>query len=240
MSRRSLRKVRVHRVHVSPLVQGEVVLRGTEAKHLAQVLRVAPGSKVRAFDGAGLEAEGEVVEASAFGVTLRLNAPTRSSTESALAVTLAVGLLKGDKLSGVVRQSTELGVVAFQLFSSEHGDVPSLSSNKLERLRRVAQEAAKQSGRSLVPTVAAPIPLAVLDPGSHCLVAHPGASMTLAELTLDAPHTLITGPEGGLSEAEVAQLQAKGAQTVRLGPRILRAETAPVALVAALLLPTGL
>lgn len=233
--------MRVHRVHISPLSEGVVTLTGSEARHLAGVLRVVPGQKVRAFDGKGLEAEGEVTEADPLRVILKLGPPVKSETEASLAVTLAVGLLKGDKLSGVVRQATELGVVRFDLFVSRHSDVKTVSQTKLERLRRVAQEAAKQSGRSVVPTIYTPAPLATLPLGAPVLVAHPNASLTLKDATgVTSSVTLVTGPEGGLSDAEVAELQDRGAVAVRLGSRILRAETAPVAFVAALLLPEAL
>lgn len=233
--------MRVHRVHISPLSEGVVTLTGSEARHLAGVLRVAPGQKVRAFDGKGLEAEGEVTEADPLRVILKLSLPVASETEASLAVTLAVALLKGDKLSGVVRQATELGVVRFDLFVSRHSDVKTVSQSKLERLRRVAQEAAKQSGRSVVPTIQTPVPLATLPLSRPVLVAHPNASLTLKDATgVTSSVTLVTGPEGGLSDAEVAELQDHGAVAVRLGSRILRAETAPVAFVAALLLPEAL
>ena len=236
--------MRIHRVHLPSLSEGVVILTGPEARHLAGVLRVAPGQPIRAFDGHGLEAEGEVTATDAFQVTLNLAAPVRSEVEARLAVTVVVALLKGDKLSDVVRQGTELGAVGFRLFTSRHGDVPSLSANKLERLRRVAKEAAKQSGRSVVPSVEAPAPLGELPLDGPVLVAHPHAPLTLQEALQDASDpgslTILTGPEGGLSAAEVVALEERGALSVRLGPRILRAETAPVALLAALLLPEAL
>ena len=235
--------MRVHRVHVPDLRAGELTLTGKEAKHLAQVLRARPGDKVAAFDGRGLEAQGEILESDSFRVTLSLGEPKPSEVEASLKITLAVGLLKGDKLTGVVRQGTELGVSAFQFFSSQFGDVPDLSKNKLERLRRVAQEAAKQSGRSVVPTVEEAVRLEDLTLDTLALVAHPTASQTLSKVSRNGNSSaviLITGPEGGLSEAEVERLAGKGAVPVRLGARILRAETAPIALAAALLLPEAL
>ena len=81
---------------------------------MAGVLRVAPGQRVRAFDGRGLEAEGEVTATDPFQVTLNLAAPVKSEVEAELAVTVAVALLKSDKLSDVVRQGTELGAVRFR------------------------------------------------------------------------------------------------------------------------------
>lgn len=233
--------VRQHRVHIAPLQQGETTLTGPEAKHLAQVLRVKKGTKVMAFDGHGLEAEGVVLSVENAHVKLSFAEPTLSGSESSLNLTLAVALLKGDKLSQVVRQGTELGVAAFQLFTSQYSDVPTLSTNKLERLRRVAQEAAKQSERSVVPRIAEPVKLDTLELTPLSIVAHPNACLTLN--SVQNPNdslTLITGPEGGFSEAEVERLQAQGVKAVRLGQRILRAETAPIALAAAVLLPEAL
>jgi 16S rRNA (uracil1498-N3)-methyltransferase len=231
--------VRVHRVHVPHLREGEVQLIGDEAHHLAHVLRVKPGSKIKAFDGHGWEAKGEVARVDARSVTLHLAPPTRSAAEPALRLTLAVALLKGDKLADVVRMGTELGAHRFQLFASRYSAVKTLSPAKLERWRRVAREAAKQSGRSVVPEVLDPVPLEALEPGEAGLFAHPYAKTRLASLTLAGAITLVSGPEGGLHDEEVAHLTRRGFTAVTLGPRILRAETAPIAITAALLLPQG-
>jgi len=236
--------VRVHRVFVRALQAGEVVLSGGEAHHLAQVLRVQPGVKVCAFDGQGSVADGEVLQVEPMRVTLALGEPEPSEVEAAMELTLAVALLKGDKLAEVVRRGTELGVARFQPFVSARCDVRELSRNKLERCQRVAQEAAKQSGRSVVPVVEEVRPLGALELPDLTLVAHPTASETLRETLERHPDTrrlvVLTGPEGGLTEEEVAALERRGAQRVYLGPRILRAETAPVALAAALLVPEAL
>ena len=233
--------MRTHRVFTPALKPGETALTGGEAQHLAQVLRVQPGAKVRAFDGTGLEADGTVTEVDAFRVTVQLGNPEPSTVEAALDITLAVALLKGDKLSEVVRRGTELGVDRFALFVSERCDVWALSPNKLERLQRVAKEASKQSGRSVVPEVEVVGALGALPLTGFCLVADPNANRTLRHLgDITEPVTVVTGPEGGLSAAEIAALTGHGAHRVRLGARILRAETAPIAVAAALLIPEAL
>ena len=235
--------MREHRVFIADLNAGETTLSGSDAQHLAQVLRVRPGARVRAFDGSGLEAAGIVTGVEAFRVTLTFEKLEPSAVEASLKVTLAVALLKGDKLAEVVRRGTELGVADFRLFTSLRCDVRELSANKLERLRRVAQEAAKQSGRSVVPPVAEAVNLGRLELGDFSLVADPYADATLRDRLTAHPSdgvSVVTGPEGGLDPAEVAALADKGAYPVRLGARILRAETAPVALAAALLVPEGL
>lgn len=234
---------RVHRVLVEDLAAGELTLHGPEAHHLANVLRVRPGAAVEAFDGRGNVAAGSVVKAERQSVVLLLDAPAASAVEAPLRVSVAVALLKGDKLSDVVRQCTELGVANFQLLRTEHADAGSLSPARLQRLRRVAEEAAKQSGRATVPAVSEPLQLTELEWEGRLLVAHPHAGKALGKLWPGELPTgsvmVVTGPEGGLSEREVEQLAERGAEAVRFGPRILRAETAPVALAAALLLPGG-
>lgn len=230
-------------MRLARLEPGTVALTGSEAYHLARVLRVKPGQPVRAFDGAGLEAEGVVVEAEPARVLLELGEPAPSAAEATLALTLGVPLLKADKLSEVVRRGTELGVVRFQLLLTRRCDVRAFSANKFDRLGRVAAEAAKQAGRAVVPAVARPVPLEELPLPPLTLVAHPGAGATLREALppeVPAEALVVTGPEGGLEDREVDELVERGAKAVRLGARILRAETAPVALAAALLLPDAL
>jgi 16S rRNA (uracil1498-N3)-methyltransferase len=228
--------MRVNRVHVPELGAGEVVLRGPEAHHLRDVLRLKPGALIEAFDGDGNVAEGSVAAADRDGVVLSLGQPQLSEAEARLDVSVAVALLKGDKLADVVRQCTELGVMRFALLVTRHADVTDLSHAKLLRLQRVAEEAARQSGRARVPKIAAPTPLADLTWSGSAVVADPGATGTLAAAHSSEALTLITGPEGGLSASEVEALVARGARAVTLGPRILRAETAPLALAALALL----
>lgn len=237
--------MRVHRIHLSSLQKGSVAISGNEAVHLARVLRVQPGQPVVAFDGAGLEASGEVTEVDGLRVLLELQEPAVAKVEAALPVTVAVALLKGDKLTDVIRQCTELGAVAFQPFISRYSDVRELPERRLDRLRRVTVEAAKQSGRALVPEVAPAVKLPALVAslqGSRVLFADPRASDSLSTATAGhgGPLTVLTGPEGGFSAEELTAFSEAGFTGVRLGARILRAETAPVALLAALLLPEGL
>lgn len=237
--------MRVHRIHLNSLVEGPVTLTGSEALHLARVLRVQPGQPVVAFDGAGFEASGEVTQVDGLRVGLQLQAPVRAEVEAALPVTVAVALLKGDKLTDVIRQCTELGAVSFRPFISRYADVRELPERRLERLRRVTVEAAKQSGRALVPDVAAAVKLPALIAslrGTRVLFADPQAADSLSGAMAGhaGPLTVLTGPEGGFSDEELAAFDEAGFSGVRFGARVLRAETAPVALLAALLLPEAL
>lgn len=238
--------MRVHRVFLNSLTRGEAQLVGNEAHHLQKVLRVKLGDKIKVFNGQGLEASAEVLALENGKVTLKLEqAKVGETLEPLWSITLAVALLKGDKMSTVVRQGTELGVTKFIPFLAEYCDVRTLKNNKLRRWRSIAQEAAKQTGRSIVPTVSELNKLDSLELKTLNILAHPGSQQALQELTQNYSITkpldilCVTGPEGGFSNSEVNMLKTKNFESVNLGPRLLKADTAPVTLVAAILLPIG-
>jgi len=249
-----MRPARVHRVFFEELQDdgiSEAVISGQEGHHLSQVLRVKVGQQVKVFDGKGFEADGNVLSVERGRVGLELtSSPQPSPNESQLHIHLAVALLKGDKMSDIIRQCTELGVYSFIPFHSKFCDVRDLKSNKLERWRRVAQEAVKQSGRSLIPDVKESLSLSELelsfDDYDFVLCTDPYSPENLTTVMKDVSKDrslnilCISGPEGGLSDEEVKTLVSKGAKAIQFGPRILRAETAPIALSAALLLPEAL
>jgi 16S rRNA (uracil1498-N3)-methyltransferase len=225
--------MRLHRAFVSKL-EPIITLTGREFDHL-RVLRATIGDPVTVFDGAGLEADSQVIGVDEMSITLELGEIRAVTLEPPKAITLAIGLLKADKLADVVRACTELGVNKFQLLITEFSDAKEIGAQKLERLRRISLEAAKQCRRSVVPEILEPIKLIHLEPGSCSIVAHPGSGIRAREvITWDSPVTVITGPEGGFSSREIELLESRGVTQVGLGPRILRAETAPIALIAAL------
>ncbi len=249
-----MRPARVHRVFFEDLQEVEnveLVIIGQEGFHLSQVLRVKAGQQVRVFDGKGFEANANILNVEKGRVGLELTqSPQAITTESLRHIHLAVALLKGDKMADIIRQCTELGVYSFIPFQSTFCDVRDLKSNKLDRWRRVAQEAAKQSGRSFIPEVKEAIGFSDLEASianyDLAICTDPYSPNKLVDIMHDVPKDkevtmlCISGPEGGLSEDEVQQLVASGAKAIQFGPRILRAETAPVALSAALLLPEAL
>jgi 16S rRNA (uracil1498-N3)-methyltransferase len=225
--------MRSHRAFISKL-EPVVKLMGSEASHL-RVLRANVGDLVTLFDGAGLEADAKITMLEDFSITLEVGESRVVNLETPQEITLAIALLKGDKLSEVVRAATELGVSRFQLLITEHADVKEIGTQKLERLQRVALEASKQCRRAVTPLVFSPIKLRSLEPVSCGLVAHPGSSLKPREvINWDSPITIATGPEGGFTSSEIEFLESSGYKTVGLGPRILRAETAPIAILGAL------
>ncbi|MEZ4631543.1 MAG: RsmE family RNA methyltransferase [Deinococcales bacterium] len=244
--------MRLHRVFVSEL-KPEVWLSPSESHHLKQVLRVKLGQKLIVFNGKGLEAEAEVSELEGLKLALCLGEIKASDVESAWRLILALSLLKGDKFADVIRQGTELGVVGFIPVLSQYCDVREFKEGRLERYKRIAQEASKQCGRSLIPDIYPLHQLADLIhlPADLKLVAHPYSHLTLSESlagyevdkTLDI--LCLTGPEGGFSPKDLENLKLESSEihsfkAIQLGKRILRAETAPIALASAILLPQGL
>lgn len=219
----------------APAVVGEVVtLVGDEARH-ARVRRLALGEAVALFDERGHSCVGEVQAAGRDRVAVRVTAVNPPDDgESALDLTLAIGLLKADKLDWVIEKATELGVTRIQPFASTH-TLAQPSAARRTRWQQLARSAAKQCGRSRVPAVAAPCDFAAalrLPATTRIVLAEHGATTPLAAVDAAGPLTLVVGAEGGFSAAELAAAQAAGARLVGLGRRILRAETAAIAAVA--------
>lgn len=226
----------MRRLQVSEIAP-EMRLGPQETRHV-QVLRLRPGERLQVFDGRGAEAVAVLTELDAGYALLHLDTGAEAHSrgaETPQPITLAIALLKGDKLADVVRAATELGVSHIQLLVTAHAEARDIGAQKLVRLRRIASEAARQSERRVIPEVLEPVPLAQLTWEGRGLLAHPGSAARVTDL-LDwqTPLTLLSGPEGGFSESEVALLRGRGAEAITLGPRILRAETAPLALLGAI------
>lgn len=229
--------MRSHRLHLGELAVGTRQLHGTAAHYLGTVRRAAPGDALELFDGAGTTAQATIQSVQAGVVTIQITAVTTHEV-TGLQVHLAPALLKGDKLANVVRPATELGVASIIPVITRRADVKVLSPNKHQRLVRVAEEASRQSERVVVPTVHEAVALEAARLPGTILVAQPGAVQPIiaaATQLAGQEFTVVTGPEGGLASEEVAWLVTQlGATPVSLGTTILRAETAPVAALAAL------
>ncbi len=232
--------------HPSLADQDAVSLEGPEAHHLIHVLRAAPGSEVVLFDGSGTEflARIERIERSA----VRLTIIDRREVDRELPreVRLGVALPKGDRQRWLVEKATELGVTRLVPLITTRG-VAQPTVEALRRLKRTVIEASKQCGRNRLLEISEPHDWSEFvkvaeSPGSGPtapvvrLFAHPGA-MALADCRCEASaaagFALAVGPEGGLTNEECRVASESGWQAVDLGPRILRVETAAIALVAA-------
>lgn len=208
-----------------------VMLTADEARHLREVLRLKPGDEVSVFDGEGKEFRARVVQARREFAELELDdeiAPARP--ESPLRITLAVALLKGEKFDLVVQKATELGVAKIVPLITRHADIKlrdeSDASKRIARWQRIALEAAKQSGRALVPEVSLPVTASSVF-SETCFLFSERGGKELKQIRADEI-TAIIGSEGGWSDEELNQARAAGAHIVTLGGRILRAETAAI------------
>jgi 16S rRNA (uracil1498-N3)-methyltransferase len=222
-----------------------VLLPPDEAHHVTRVLRLGVGAAVVVFDGRGHEWDARIAAIDRRAVTIEIAAPRTPVAEPAIAVTLAVALLKGDQVNTVVRDATALGVAAIQPFVSSHVTVPERAwrDRSIDRWQRVAVSSAKQCGRAVVPIVhdVAAYP-DVLERAAEDLVlccVEPALGVALDVRTPPArPATgrawLCVGPEGGWSEQELALMRRRAVTLVGLGPRTLRAEIAPTVALSAL------
>jgi 16S rRNA (uracil1498-N3)-methyltransferase len=232
------------RLHVGqPLVSGtEFALPPGAARH-AQVRRVQPGDVLQLFDGAGGEWRAEVLAMGRQDVQVRVGDAIPALAELATRVTLAVGMPANERMDTLVEKATELGVAAIQPLLCERS-VVRLVGDRAERRREhwqaVAVAAAEQCGRATVPVVA---PIAALAAWLDALPALAGTARWLLSPAAEAmplravapppPAAIaLSGPEGGLSPAEEGAAVRAGFAAVSLGPRILRADTAPLALLA--------
>lgn len=217
------------------LAAGETVSLPQDAVRHLRVSRVGPGAEVVLLDGAGGRA-GAVLSAGAREALVREGLPARG--EPARRVTLLLGVGELARLEWAVEKGTECGAARFVLVTaarSQRAHVAAAAA-KLERLRRIAAEAVKQCDRTVVPEVLPPRPLsAAIDLARGALLAaRPGApALSLATVRGEEVSVAI-GPEGGFDAAEESLLDAAGAVPVGLGSRILRLETAVVAVLSRL------
>jgi len=207
------------------------MLAADEARHLREVLRLKPGAEVSVFDGEGKEFRARVAQARRDFAELEMEGEIEPARpESPLRITLAVALLKGEKFDLVVQKATELGVNRLVPLITRYADIKlrdeSDAAKRVARWQRIALEAAKQSGRALVPEVSLPVTAGSVFSES-CLLFSEKGGQELTRIENDEI-TAIIGSEGGWSDEELDQARAAGARIVTLGGRILRAETAAI------------
>lgn len=233
--------MRTIRVYTStPLTAGQSLALDTPASnHLARVLRARVGDSVTAFNGDGYDYRGTISEITKLTVVVALTEVLAPVAESPLDITLGLAISKGDRFDWAIQKATELGVTRIVPLLTERVDVK-LSGERSEKKQRhwqgVVISACEQCGRATVPEVA-PVQalrswLATVDAACKLVLHH----HNVAPLTGSAPPSiaLLIGPEGGLSEADLEAAFAGGFAPLRLGPRVLRTETAPAVALAVL------
>lgn len=226
--------------HVPPeAVSGDrVVFDEQETRHLVRVLRLRPGEIVHAVDGQGSEFVVRLEFLQGREAVGRILGRSHRCTESPFPITLAQGIPKGEKMEWIVKTVTELGVVRVLPLLTERVIVrlplPRWRARQ-RRWQRVAKEAAKQCGRSVIPTVD---PVRTLDEfvaegrlAELAICLWEGERQALRDILasvsgVPASALVVAGPEGGLAVKEVDLLRSYGVRTAGLGPRILRTETA--------------
>lgn len=236
--------MRVPRIYLPiPLTTGTTVpLNGAAFNHAIRVLRLRPGAPLMVFNGAGSEFHATLKSVQRHEAIAQVDGFVDREAESSLEVILAQGISKGERMDYTLQKAVELGADAIVPLFTERS-VVNLSGERLGRRLQhwqgVVIGACEQSGRNRLPVVREPSILPTWLQGDHKtglnLVLDPSAEQGLTGL---APHdrlvTLLIGPEGGLSPEEVALATAAGFIRVKLGPRVMRTETAGIAALAAL------
>ena len=252
--------MRLNRVHIEDPVgtQSQVILDGTAANHVARVLRLRTGQEIVLFDDSGSEFDAVIETILRDGVRVTITGHRDIGRESPLAITLAQGVSRGERMDFVVQKATELGVHRIVPVMMERTVVKlddDQAEKRLRHWRAVAVAACEQCGRNRVPDIAPPmelrdflyggVPASGASPpdspaASLRLVLDPGSKLRVRDLTSPpAGVTLLIGPEGGLADAELSAALKAGYQGLQLGPRILRTETAALAALTAIQLQLG-
>ena len=221
---------------------GRVNLPPDAAHHAIRVLRMKEGDALALFDGAGNEFMAKVLRADKQSLTAVIEAPHANDRESPLQIVLAQGISSGDRMDYTLQKAVELGVREILPIAMERSVVKLSGERAVKRnahWQSVVVSACEQCGRSVVPEVHAVSGFAdwlatESEPACRIVLA-PEAEQRLADLPRPQGRiVLLAGPEGGLTESELASAQLRGFTPVRLGPRILRTETAALAAIAAM------
>ena len=238
--------MRLTRIHVPETLAagGEITLPAQAGEHLTRVLRLDPGAPFLIFDGQGHEHAAILGVRIGKQVRARVEREVSVQRESPLDVTLLQGIARGERMDLIVQKATELGVTRIIPFTAERSVVrveAKLRERKHEHWQAVAVSACEQCGRNHVPTVTAPCSLdqalsELRGESLRCLLAADGTQSLVSAATRSPaqPCVLLIGPEGGLTEAEVNLALSHQFIACRLGPRVLRTETAGLAALAAL------
>ena len=236
--------MRVTRLHVeAPLPVGaRIALPEAAAGHLLRVLRAQAGDACVLFNGDGHDYDARIVAAGKRDAEVEILASRAIGNESPLRIVLLQALARGEKMDWILQKATELGVAAIVPVTSERSEVRldgERADKRIAHWRSVVVSACEQSGRATVPAVTAPGSLAQavagLPANARRLLLDPQATQGMRMLDVASGGIVLAiGPEGGWSARDLATLRGNGFEGLRLGPRVLRTETAGIAAIAAL------
>ncbi len=224
----------------SQINNGAVEITGDDVSHITKVLRLRQGDEVCVCDKSGTDYICTIDDVTKDKVTLKVISSELSKTESKINITLYQGVAKGEKMDYIIQKCVELGVKSFVPIITKRTVVKIADGNKkVQRWQKISQEAAKQSMRGIIPEVCMPMnfsdavkKIASNDNAINIMAYENEINTTLKEILKQSNFTdinIIIGPEGGFEESEAQLARESGIYTVTLGPRILRTETAPVA-----------
>lgn len=230
------------------ITDDRLVITGEDAKHISKVLRLKQGDMLTACDMAGFDYHAEIQELTADAVTAVITEKLPSHTEPTVYFTLYQALPKGDKLEFIVQKAVELGVSSIvPVMTRRCVSRPDSKSmeKKIQRLQKIAFEAAKQSGRGMIPQIAPLMDykeaISAMAADERAMLFYENATDDLKGVLTDAPASvsLMIGAEGGFDEGEIDFAKGKNIPVLSLGKRILRCETAPLCALSILLYETG-
>lgn len=229
--------MRISRIYTEqPLAPGNPIeLKGQQAHYLSKVLRLKVNARLILFNGDGNEYQSVITSINKQNITINIEEAVRAISESPLHSILGLGLSRGERMDLAIQKSTELGVTEIVPLFTEFSEVK-LQAERLQKKHRhwqqIAISACEQSGRNNIPVIHQPVQLSDWCNAIDCeckLIFEPGANVIQLSQKQPAHVALLIGPEGGFSEQELKYAANNGFQSLSLGPRILRTETAPIA-----------
>ena len=243
----------MHRFFLPQLYAEEMYIEGVDARHISKVLRMQPGAKLQIVSDDGVSAVAEITAIDSERVSVRCLEKLAESHEPRVKLVLAQGLAKGEKMDFIIQKAVEMGAYSVIPVAMEHSVVRldgAKAAKKVERWQKIAESAAKQSKRDILPQVQAVQSMGEMLASCTCqtkIIAYECEDRLSLKAALKAAEAaggisellLIIGPEGGISESELEQARQAGAVPVSLGRRILRAETAGLVAISAIFYETG-
>lgn len=228
----------------SPLaINATAILSESAAAHAIKALRLSVGDNIMLFNGDGFDYSCILIELKKNAATAQVNGAQQIDNESPLSIKLLQGISSGDRMDFTIQKAVELGVKEIQPINTQRSVVKlnaERAEKRTEHWQNIAISACEQSGRAVVPKVLAPIALdkwLSQNPQSNDtrILLNPVGATRLAEITTPtADIQLLIGAEGGLSPAEITLAGSQGFQSIVLGPRILRTETAALTAISAM------